>query len=73
MSDPFDKTDAAERIVYIRSVDTDEIPEARANGVTADHVYAIHDASGNRLAVLSDRGAAFIVARQNQLTPVSVH
>ncbi|PJA60546.1 MAG: DUF1150 domain-containing protein, partial [Rhodobacterales bacterium CG_4_9_14_3_um_filter_71_31] len=36
-------------------------------------LYAIHDASGARLALVGDRDLAFVVARQNEMTPVSVH
>jgi hypothetical protein len=73
MNHPQFNDEATSRIVYIRSVDTSEIPQAREHGVTAEHVYAIHDAKGKRLAVVADRAAAFAVARQNAMTPVSVH
>ena len=73
MTHPFFNDEAAERIVYIRTVDTAEVPEARESGITAEHLYAIHDAQGNRLAVVTDRNAAFLVARQNAMTPVSAH
>jgi hypothetical protein len=73
MSNPFDNDNAGERIVYVRSVKTEDVPEAREQGVTAEELYAIHDESGNRLAVVTDRSAAFVVARQNALHPVSVH
>lgn len=73
MTDPFFGIEDSDRIVYIRTIDTADIPEARASGITAEHLYAIHDARGNRLAVLTDRAAAFVVARQHAMTPVSVH
>jgi hypothetical protein len=63
----------AERIVYIRSVPTADLPEAARAQVPGDAVYAIHDSEGNRLAVVADRKLAFAVARQNEMTPVSVH
>jgi len=59
------------RIVYVRSIDVAEIPEAARMGATA--LYAIHDESGARLAVVADRDLAFVVARQHEMTPVSVH
>lgn len=65
--------DGGERIVYIRSVDAAELPpEARAQ-IGDQAVYAIHDASGARLALVADRDVAFIVARQHDMTPVSAH
>ena len=36
-------------------------------------LYAVHDADGQRLAVVRDRRLAFVLARQNDLAPVSVH
>ncbi len=61
------------RIVYIRAVLPEELPaEARAQ-VGDAALYAIHDASGARLALVGDRDLAFVVARQNEMTPVSVH
>ena len=62
------------RIVYVRSVKTAELPkavQARAQGV--DHLYAIHASDGEVLALVPDRAQAFIVARQNEYSPVSVH
>jgi hypothetical protein len=73
MTHPFFSDAPGNRIVYIRPVETADIPEAVASGVTAPMVYAIHDASGNRLAVLADRDAAFFVARQHEMTPVYAH
>ena len=65
--------DAAEagRIVYIRAVPQAELPpEAQS---VAGPVYAIHDADGNRIALVADRVLAFALARQNAMTPVSAH
>lgn len=73
MNHPFFDAAPENRIVYIRPIDAAEVPEAAASGVTAPRLYAIHDASGNRLAVLTDRDAAFFVARQNEMTPVHAH
>ncbi|MEM7524778.1 MAG: DUF1150 family protein, partial [Pseudomonadota bacterium] len=36
-------------------------------------LYAIHDMSGARIGVAPDRDLAFLAARRNELTPVSVH
>ena len=73
MTHPFFQDAPENRIVYIRPIDTADVPEAAANGITAPMLYAIHDASGNRLAVLADRDAAFFVARQHEMTPVYAH
>ncbi|MBY6165162.1 DUF1150 domain-containing protein [Pseudooceanicola nitratireducens] len=63
-----------ERIVYVRSVNVADLPEdvqEQAEGL--DHLYAVHDASGERLALVKDRSMAFVLARQNDLAPVPVH
>ena len=36
-------------------------------------LYAIHDENGQRMAVFSDRDAAFAAARDHGAEPVSVH
>lgn len=58
-------------IVYVREVSGDELPEELKG--THARLYALHDAEGNRLAVAPDRRLAFALARQNDLSPVSVH
>ena len=62
------------RIVYVREVKVVDLPEevrARTGGL--DHLYAIHAESGEVLALVADRDHAFVVARQNEFAPVSVH
>jgi hypothetical protein len=61
------------RIVYIRSVPVSDLPEAARAQAPGPEIYAIHDSDGNRLAFVADRKLAFVVARQNEMTPVSVH
>lgn len=58
-------------IVYVRAVAAEEMPD-ELKGSDA-RLYALHDADGNRLAVAPDRRLAFALARQNDLSPVSVH
>ena len=61
-------------IVYVRPVAVSDLPpdvREAANG--ADTLYAVHSAEGERLALVRDRGLAFMLARQNDLAPVSVH
>lgn len=66
--------EAGERIVYVRPVAVAELPdELRDQAMGLDTVYAVHDATGERLALVKDRKLAFIVARQNDMAPVSVH
>ncbi|MFY9245670.1 DUF1150 family protein [Roseicyclus sp.] len=64
----------AGRIVYIRPIAVADLPDdlrQKANGLVT--LYAIGSETGERLALVRDRDLAFVVARQNDLTPVSVH
>jgi len=57
------------RIVYIRQVRRDELPDEAPEMV----LYAIHDETGARIGVAPRRDLAFQAARQHELAPVSVH
>ena len=60
--------------VYIRRVAMDTLPdEVRRQVPDVDALYAVHGADGERLALVVDRKLAFVLARQNELEPVSVH
>ena len=60
--------------VYIRRVAMDSLPhEVRAQAPELDALYAVHGVDGERLALVADRKLAFVLARQNELEPVSVH
>ena len=61
------------RIVYVREVKTADLPEQVRARTNLDHLYAIHAPNGAVLALVPDRAQAFVVARQNELSPVSVH
>ena len=63
-----------DRIVYVRSVEAQDLPEeVRAQLGGLDRLYAVHNAEGERLALVKDRKLAFVLARQNDLAPVAVH
>lgn len=67
-------TDAGERIGYVRPVAVTELPaamQAQLDGL--DTLYALHNANGERLALVKDRWMAFELARQNDATALSVH
>ncbi|MGI3168768.1 DUF1150 family protein [Pseudooceanicola sp. C21-150M6] len=74
MNERYEITKDAARIVYVRPVAVTDLPEEvqeQAEGL--DTLYAVHDASGERLALVRDRSSAFILARQNDMAPVAVH
>ena len=69
-----DLPEATGNIVYIRRVEMDSLPdEAREQAAGLDSLYAVHGFDGERLALVKDRDMAFFLARQNDLSPVSVH
>ena len=61
-------------IVYVRTVPVADLPqEVREAAGGATELYAVHSAEGERLALVKNRDLAFMLARQNDLAPVSVH
>ncbi len=63
-----------DRIVYVRPVAVADLPgEVQEAADGAKLIYAVHNADGERLALVRDRNLAFILARQNDLAPVNVH
>lgn len=74
MNTPFDFNQEDRRIVYVKAVDVADLPEeVRAELGDHEHLYAVHDAEGQQLALVADRRMAFVLARQNDLDPVTVH
>ena len=64
----------SDNMVYVRPVDVIELPEEVREQVDGlEQIYAVHDADGQRLALVKDRKLAFSLARQNELAPVNVH
>lgn len=60
--------------VYIRTVATETLPDDIRDQLSGvETMYAVHDTDGERLALVQDRNMAFMLARQNELSPVSVH
>ena len=67
-------TGAEPAIVYVRQVAVEDLPEevqAQAEGL--ETLYAVHNTDGERLALVRDRTLAFVLARQNNMTPVTAH
>jgi len=66
--------EAENRIVYVREVKVEDLPdEIRPQVGGAKKLYAVHSADGERLALVRDRHMAFVLARQNDFAPVTVH
>ena len=74
MNAEHDVTKGAERIVYIRPVAVQDLPEeVQEQAEGAETIYAVHAADGERLALVRARKLAFVLARQNDYAPVTVH
>ena len=75
MNTPFDFNNLdTERLVYVRPVEVADLPEdVQVEAAGSKKIYAVHAADGARLALVRDRSMAFILARQNDFAPVSVH
>jgi hypothetical protein len=65
---------AATRMVYVKSVPVEGLPDAvREQAGDLDHLFAVHDADGQQLALVADRRLAYSLAREHDYKPVSVH
>ena len=65
---------AEDRIVYVRRVDVADLPkDLQETAEGAETIYAVHSAEGERLALVNDRELAFVLARQHDYAPVTVH
>ncbi|MBY6066778.1 DUF1150 domain-containing protein [Leisingera aquaemixtae] len=74
MHTPFDFKDAGSRTVYVKAVAVADLPkEVQDSAGDREQLYAVHDAEGSQLALVADRRLAFVLARQNDMTPVPVH
>ncbi|MEX0305325.1 MAG: DUF1150 family protein [Leisingera sp.] len=74
MHTPFDFKQGTDRTVYVKAVAVSDLPkEVQDSAGDHEQLYAVHDAEGGQLALVADRRAAFVLARQNDLTPVPVH
>lgn len=62
------------QIVYVRPVAVADLPEEVQDQIgPVETVYSVHRPNGEQLALVKDRAMAFVIARQNDLAPVSVH
>jgi len=68
----FDQLD--NRIVYVKRVAVADLPdELREQAGDLEQIFAVHDAQGQQLALVADRRMAFALARQNHMSPMTVH
>jgi len=65
-------------MVYIRPLADDEIenilpPNVLAELDASEPLFAVHNANGDRIAIVEGRDAAFAAARAHSLEPSSLH
>ena len=61
-------------LVYIKTVAVTELPLDLQRQVGPDKtLYAVHKADGERVAVVENRALAYNLARDNDLTPMTLH
>jgi len=66
--------ESADRIVYVREVAVKDLPEeVQREAGGRETLYAVHDTEGRRLALVSDRAMAFVLARRHDYAPVTAH
>ena len=75
MNTPFNGLpQGTDRIVYVREVAVEDLPDdvqAQMDGRSV--IWSVHGADGRQLALVGDRKMAFLLAREHDFTPVSVH
>lgn len=62
------------KLAYIRQIDPATLPQDVRDRIPGDvPVWGVHSPAGECLALTQDRSTAFVLARQNDLDPVSAH
>ena len=65
---------SSNKIVYIREVAAKDLPKDVQSQIgKLKKLYAVHSDQGERLALVKERNLAFVLARQNDLSPVTAH
>ncbi|SFS21906.1 DUF1150 family protein [Yoonia litorea] len=74
MDTKFDLEKISQNIVYVKPVVTADLPtEVQDQVGDLDQIYAVHNASGEQLALVADRKLAFHLAREHKMEPVTLH
>lgn len=70
----YDLSALGTNVVYVKAVLVESLPaEVREQAGDLEVIFAVHDAEGTRLALVSDRRLAFQLARQHDKVPMTVH
>ncbi|EAR51473.1 hypothetical protein OG2516_17171 [Oceanicola granulosus HTCC2516] len=74
MNTKIDFSHLGDRVVYVKPVAVADLPqEVQAQAEGLDELFAVHNADGVQLALVADRRMAFLLARQHDMSPMTVH
>lgn len=74
MTSLFDLNADVGRMVYVKPIAVEALPqEVQEQAGDLDHLFAVHDAEGQQLALVANRKLAFALARQNDYAPQPLH
>ena len=60
--------------VYVKPVAVATLPDVlREQAGELETIFAVHDAEGQQIALVADRNLAFMLARQHDKVPMTVH
>mgnify|MGYP002777481084 CR=1 FL=1 len=60
--------------VYVKPIAVSTLPEGlRRQAGDLETIFAIHDAEGAQIALVADRNLAFVLARQHDKVPMTLH
>ena len=61
-------------LVYIKTVEASDLPINLQQKVEPGKtLYSLHRSDGERMAIVGDRKLAYMLAREHDLTPLTVH
>lgn len=62
------------KTVYVKPIDVADLPaELRDQAGDLDHLFGVHNADGEQLALVATNALAVHLALENDLQPVSLH
>jgi hypothetical protein len=74
MDTKFDFEKFGTDVVYVKPILASDLPaDVQEQVGDLEELFAVHNASGEQLALVADRKLAFHLARENNMQPVTVH
>ncbi|WP_341367120.1 DUF1150 family protein [Yoonia sp. BS5-3] len=74
MNTKYETKKRGQDIVYVKPIAVADLPEELREDVgDLEQLFAVHNAAGEQLALVANRKLAFHLARENDMTPMTVH